>query len=101
MASSFREPGARTIGLGFVALAGGETAGQLFAHSLEATGASMFDLYAGHAGGRVAAVHRAFVPGSRETDLIKIGIGEVSLMGNGGPEEAPTTRADLVDPIVR
>ena len=42
--SSFRVSPARTIGLGFVALCGGETAGQLFAHSLEATGVSMFDL---------------------------------------------------------
>lgn len=40
VASSFRVSPARTIGLGFVALYGGETAGQLFAHSLEATGSA-------------------------------------------------------------
>ena len=44
VASSFRVSPARTIGLGFVALYGGETVGSLFAHSLEATGVSMFDL---------------------------------------------------------
>ncbi|MFR4803284.1 MAG: hypothetical protein ACLT98_08195 [Eggerthellaceae bacterium] len=74
VASSFRVSPARTIGLGFVALYGGETAGQLFAHSLEATGVSMFDLTLVTLVA-VAAVHRAFVP--VHGDRRKIGIGEV------------------------
>ena len=96
VASSFRVSPARTIGLGFVALYGGETAGQLFAHSLEATGVSMFDLTLV----TLVAVSLLFIAHLflfTETDLIKIGIGEVSLMGTV-PEEAADDPADPVDP---
>lgn len=98
VASSFRVSPARTIGLGFVALYGGETAGQLFAHSLEATGVSMFDLTLV----TLVAVSLLFIAHLflfTETDLIKIGIGEVSLMGTV-PEEAADDPADPVDPCV-
>lgn len=96
VASSFRVSPARTIGLGFVALYGGETAGQLFAHSLEATGVSMFDLTLV----TLVAVSLLFIAHLflfTETDLIKNGIGEVSLMGTV-PEEAADDPADPVDP---
>ena len=96
VASSFRVSPARTIGLGFAALYGGETAGQLFAHSLEATGVSMFDLTLV----TLVAVSLLFIAHLflfTETDLIKIGIGEVSLMGTV-PEEAADDPADPVDP---
>ena len=79
-----------------MALYGGETAGQLFAHSLEATGVSMFDLTLV----TLVAVSLLFIAHLflfTETDLIKIGIGEVSLMGTV-PEEAADDPADPVDP---
>ena len=98
VSSSFRVSPARAIGLGFVALYGGETVGSLVAHSLEATGVSMFDLTLV----TLVAVSLLFIAHLflfTETDLVKIGIGEVSVVGappREGAEEAP--EAAFVDP---
>ena len=100
VSSSFRVSPARAIGLGFVALYGGETAGSLFAHSLEATGASMFDLTLV----TLVAVSLLLIAHLflfTETDLVKIGIGEVSLVGAAAPSETSASEvADPVDPSV-
>ena len=96
VASSFRVSPARTIGLGFVALYGGEDVGSLFAHSLEATGVSTFDL----ALVTLVAVSLLFIAHLflfTETDLIKIGIGEVGLMGTV-PGKPACDQAEPVDP---
>ena len=98
VSSSFRVSPARVIGLGFVALYGGETAGSLFAHSLEAIGVSMFDL----ALVTLVAVSLLLIAHLflfTETDLIKIGIGEVSLVGpTTSDEPAGEGSDDPADP---
>lgn len=100
VSSSFRVSPARTIGLGFVALYGGETVGSLFAHSLEATGASMFDLtLLTLVAMSLLLIAHLFL--FTETDLVKIGIGEVSLMAVTDSAEGSTGEAaDPVDPSV-
>ena len=95
VANSFKVSAARAIGLGFVALYGGETAGSVFAHSLEATGIPLFDLTLV----TLVAVSLLFISHLflfTETDLIKIGIGEVSLVAPA-PEPAEGA-AEMVDP---
>ena len=96
VANSFKVGAARAIGLGFVALYGGETVGSLFAHSLEATGIPLFDLTVV----TLVAVSLLFIAHLflfTETDLIKIGIGEVHLVG-AQQDEAPAAEADSADP---
>lgn len=96
VANSFKVGAARAIGLGFVALYGGETVGSVFAHSLEATGIPLFDLTLV----TLVAVSLLFISHLflfTETDLIKIGIGEVSLVAPVS-EESETGGASLVDP---
>lgn len=81
VATSFRVGPARAIGLGFFALYGGEAVGSTFAHSLLATGIPLFDLTVV----TLVAVSLLFIAHLflfTETDLIKIGIGEVNLVGN-------------------
>lgn len=99
VAASFRVSAVRAIGLGFVALYGGETVGSLFAHSLEATGVSMFDLTLV----TLVAVSLLFISHLflfTETDLIKLGIGEVSVVGRASVDEAEETTEAAVDPCV-
>ena len=96
VATSFKIGAARAIGLGFVALYGGETMGSLLAHSLEATGIPLFDLTVV----TLVAVSILFIAHLflfTETDLIKIGIGEVSMVAPVS-EDAEESRESQVDP---
>ncbi|RDB63091.1 helix-turn-helix transcriptional regulator [Eggerthella sinensis] len=85
VARSFRIGAVRTIGLGLFALCGGEVIGSAMAHGLHIAGFTSFDL----AGVTLVAVSALFVAHLflfTETDLIKLGIGEVSRVLPGADE---------------
>lgn len=78
VAVSFRVNAVRAVGLGFVALYGGEVLGSLLGYSLEAAGMPLVDLTLV----TLVTVSLLFISHLclfTETDLVKIGIGEVSL----------------------
>lgn len=78
IAASFRTGVVRTVGLGYVALYGGELVGSLAAHGLGAMGDAVIDL----ALLTLTAVSALFVSHLflfTEADLVKLGIGEVNL----------------------
>ena len=105
VARSFKLGPARVVGLGFVALYGGEVLGSLFAHLFEAAGISSIDL----ASLTLAAVSVLFFSHLflfTETDLVRVGIGELSVVvdsadkgreGEPGDAEGAAS-ADAVDP---
>lgn len=98
VATSFKVGPARAIGLGFFALYGGEAAGSMFAHSLLATGTPLFDLTVV----TLVAVSLLFIAHLflfTETDLIKIGIGEVNHAGATRDRDVPRGGCPI-DPCV-
>lgn len=73
----------RSVGLGFIALYGGEFLGELAAHGMNAASMSVPDLTIVTLGA-VAVLLIAHLFLFTETDLIKIGIGENNLLDNAG-----------------
>lgn len=96
VATSFRISAATVIGLGFVALYGGEMLGYVVAYFLDFSGVPMLDLaLVTLVGVSLLFISHLFL--FTETDLIKIGIGEVNLM-NPLPDEDAENVASPVDP---
>ncbi len=98
VSTSFRLSVARCLGLGFVALYGGEIAGQALAYNLPgeptAYGLALMTI----AAVSILLVAHLFL--FTEVDLVKLGIGEVSLAVPGSEEEAAEVAADPAPLIV-
>lgn len=95
---SFKVGPARTIGLGFFALYGGEAVGSMCAHALESVGVSGYDL----AVITLIAVALLFVSHLflfTEMDLVKLGLGEINRMVPALTDVVVTdVTAEVVDP---
>lgn len=96
----------RTVGLGFVALYGGEALGSLGAHALEVSGVSSIDL----AFLTLVAVAVLFVSHLflfTETDLVRVGIGELGVVadspeaarGSASAKSEPSGEGGEIDPV--